>query len=669
MRKWFWCTLLVALFVAQAAGAAEDVPWWKTQKMRFMWGQWNHAREDKSADFWGSDLPRDLFRNVASAGGTVFVESHSYEPPHARHAHDFGMKYFASLFVCDLHKLSGKRKAITKTGALSHWKSPWCPLERTVYEKWIVEPHLQGASRGLIDGIHIDWERYGGGGEAEICYCDDCFSKFPDFKKSGEELPEKHARSAWVKQRDLVDAYKENFSKRRIEMFTRIREKLHAAKPDLLFSSYGTVFSDFTRAINTPEAPLIFLDSRHYLTDDKQAWWESYASRLRKEGYLYIPGGWTNALFGAQASQVSAARWIYEASINEDGCWLWFERELDDEILRAYAAADRQIKGVLNKAGKFLFNGERVGNFVTAVEWTGRPRLGRAVITRAYHLDGAYLVHVNNVDTDWPLRARLRFPRLPEGDKWTVRDAMNDLYYSREGTSAEWTSDDLLAGVVVAMEPRSDLFLVLSAPEGNAVDPSSLIHSREFDVLPDHAAASKQALTARAASPAGRQKKPNALRHLLYTATEPMGFEGPEGKLTIGNAIRAVDARWKIGPRLRQLRGHLWSPRYAPDGKRIAFVHDAGGRGQIFVMNEDGSGAVNLSNNKFCDRSPVWSPDGKTIAFMSDRTGDWDIHAMAADGTDQRRLAGNPGLDRAPAWSSDGKRLAWESHVSGMPNI
>jgi len=247
---------------------------------------------------------------------------------------------------------------------------------------------------------------------------------------------------------------------------------------------------------------------------------------------------------------------------------------------------------------------------------------------------------------------------------------MGDLYYTHDGTSAEWASEDLLSGVVVALEPRSDLFLVIAPTKpGSEVEGSRLIHSRAFDTLGDHATAAARALTARSGSAAGRRKESKASHELVYTATEPMGFEGPGGPLTIGNAVRTVDARWKIGPRLRQLRGHLWSPRYSPDGARIAFVHDTGGRGQIFVMNADGSEATNLSDNDFCDRSPRWSPDGKTIAFVSDRAGDWDIYAMDAYGADQRRLAGNPGLDRAVAWSPDSKRLAWESHVSGMPNI
>jgi WD40 repeat protein len=644
--------------------AQGDVPWWKQQKIRFMWGQWNHAREDRSAGFWDSDLPRDLFRNVALAGGTVFVECRGYKPNHARFAHEFGMKYFATRFVCDLSSIPG-RKWVKEDE--EHW---WpCPLDETVYEKWLVEPHLEGVKEGLIDGIHVDWEAYGGRGEAGICYCDDCFSRFIEIKGIKEALPDKAERFVWLASHGLVQAYEENFHQRRVEMFTRLREKLHAAKPDLLFSSYGTVFSDFTRAMNTAETPFIFLDSRHYMNDDRQAWWESYGSRLREEGYLYIPGGWTNSLFGAQASQVNAARWIYETSVNEDGCWLWFERELDDEILRAYATADREIRAVQAKVGDFLFDGKRDSNFVTAVEWTGRPELQRAVIHQTYHSGNAHLVHVNNVDTQWPVRVRLRFPRLAEGNQWTVREPMDDLYYTRDGTSAEWTREDLLAGVVVALEPRSDLFLVVSPAHGEIVDPSGLVHSSEFDRLPGHASASEQGFTALAADRAETRKSLAQSEQLVYTASEPMGFEGPEGGLTIGSAIRTVDARWKIGPRLRQLRGHLWSPRYSPDGRKIAFVHDAGGRGQIYVMNEDGTEATIVSDNAFCDRSPRWSPDGKTIAFVSDRTGDWDIYAMKANGSEQRRLAGNPGLDRAPAWSPDGERLAWESHISGMPNI
>ena len=669
----------------QGAGAGVAAPWWKQQKIIFMWGQWNHARTDQSGSWWGADLPPQLFRNVALSGATVFAECRGYKPEHARLAQRAGMKYFATMFNCDLPHLPGRdwvqadgmEHRVGKDDSTPNWK---CPLDESVYRKWLVKPLLEGVRKGLIDGIHTDWENYGGYGEAsDPCYCDSCFAGFMQVRDAEAKLPEKAQRHGVLEARGLVEAYEENFHVKRIEMFARIRRELQALNPDLLFSCYGHLLSDFTRAIHTTRSPVIVLDPLHYYNDDRQPWWESYAPRLRAEGYLYIPGGWTNALFGAQISQVSAARWIYEAAINEDGCWLWFERELDDEILRAYSAAGREIKAVEAKVGKFFFEGRRDPHFVTAVEWTGRPDLAQAVLTNTYHLADEHLTHVNNVNTEWPLRTRIRFPGLATGKRWTLRDALSGVYYSPDGKSPDWGEAQLKAGVVLAMEPRSDQFLLLShAPVGVDVEPVRLVPSAGFSVLPGHTDASAQAEPPQAIkdpegsapeAPAQTEPAAKASGRLVYTATEPMGFRGPEGHLTIGNVVRSLDLDAPSHVRLRQLRGHLWDPKRSPDGGRVAFVHDAGGRGQIFAMNEDGSEPVNLSNNSYCDRSPVWSPDGTRIVFLSERGGDWDIWTMNADGSGQRRLAGNPGLDRAPAWSPDGQRLLWESYVAGTCSL
>ena len=657
--------------------AAEAVPWWKQQKLVFMWGQWNHARTDKSQNYWRADLPRRLFRDVASAGATVFVELRWYNPNNACLAHEFGLKYFATKFQSDVvsPELPGRfyvdqsgQEPVTKAGYTYK-----CPLDEAVYEKWLVEPHLEGVRAGLIDGIHVDWEYYGGNGEARgVCYCQDCFAAFLTQRKIRADLPEPTTRYAFLGKQNLVKTYADRFHQRRIDMFTRLRERLQAVKPDLIFSSYDIKpvarMPAILRAWNTPDVPLIWLDQRHYATDDRQPWWESYSEQLRKEGCLYIPGGWTQALFGMQASQVSAARWIYEAAINEDGCWLWFERELDDEILRAYAAADRELKAVQSKVGKHLLQGTRDPSFATAVEWTGRPELEKAVMTCGYRLGDEHLVHVNNVHSEWPLRTIIRFPRAAGADEWTVQDPLTGLHYTHgDRRSALWTSAQLHAGVVLAMEPRSDRFLLVAPADGNTnIEAPRLIRTRDFSALPKHGTAAAVAKTV-AVEPSLEQ--PASSDSLLYTATEPMGFEGTGGPLTLGNAIRTVDSDGKNDKRLRQLRGHLWSPRYSPDGKRIAFVHDSGGRGQICVMNADGSDATNLSSNQFCDRSPLWSPSGDRIAFLSDRDGDWSLYRMNADGSGRVRLAGNPGWDRVPSWSPDGRRLCWESHVSGMPAV
>jgi Tol biopolymer transport system component len=114
--------------------------------------------------------------------------------------------------------------------------------------------------------------------------------------------------------------------------------------------------------------------------------------------------------------------------------------------------------------------------------------------------------------------------------------------------------------------------------------------------------------------------------------------------------------------------GDDFEPAWSPDGKKIAFWSNRDGNNEVYVMNADGSDQTNLTNNPADDgaASTYWSPDGKKIVFASDRDGNRDVFVMNADGTNPTNLTNNPADDDLPAWSPDGVKIAFTSDRGGI---
>jgi Tol biopolymer transport system component len=98
------------------------------------------------------------------------------------------------------------------------------------------------------------------------------------------------------------------------------------------------------------------------------------------------------------------------------------------------------------------------------------------------------------------------------------------------------------------------------------------------------------------------------------------------------------------------------------DNGKIVFVTERDGNPEIYLMEPDGTGLVNLTNHPAQDREPAWSPDGRQIAFVSDRSGEFAIYVMQADGSEVRRLA--PGEE--PDWSPDGDTIVFTRGSRGI---
>jgi Tol biopolymer transport system component len=94
---------------------------------------------------------------------------------------------------------------------------------------------------------------------------------------------------------------------------------------------------------------------------------------------------------------------------------------------------------------------------------------------------------------------------------------------------------------------------------------------------------------------------------------------------------------------------------------KIAFSTDFAPNPQVFVVNPDGSGEKQLTNDADGRAiQPAWSPDGSKIIFSGDHAGNLQIYEMNADGSGRRLLLDDPGFDALNArFSPDGRQIAF----------
>jgi Tol biopolymer transport system component len=100
----------------------------------------------------------------------------------------------------------------------------------------------------------------------------------------------------------------------------------------------------------------------------------------------------------------------------------------------------------------------------------------------------------------------------------------------------------------------------------------------------------------------------------------------------------------------RQQQSLDTQPAWSPSGSEIVYESDLFMLpGQLFSMRADGTGRRQLTDPTVGASSrPSWSSDGKRIVFMASRAHHTDIWAMNADGTGQVQLTRNHGFAGFP---------------------
>ena len=97
----------------------------------------------------------------------------------------------------------------------------------------------------------------------------------------------------------------------------------------------------------------------------------------------------------------------------------------------------------------------------------------------------------------------------------------------------------------------------------------------------------------------------------------------------------------------------------APATAKIVFTSNRDGNAEIYIMNPDGSGQINLTRHRAADFDPVWSPTGEHILFVSDRSKTLDLYLMDADGRNVRQFFVKTARRQHPTWAPNGKKVAY----------
>lgn len=149
-----------------------------------------------------------------------------------------------------------------------------------------------------------------------------------------------------------------------------------------------------------------------------------------------------------------------------------------------------------------------------------------------------------------------------------------------------------------------------------------------------------------------------ALAFLTLVALPPLGAQGtPLSAKDVFSIQTAADTR------------------ISPDGQWVAYVRNWSDvstdkrYSNIWLVRSDGSMHRPVTAGKTRDGSPRWSPDGKRLAYVSDEGGSAQLYVRWMDTGESAPLTSSSTPPHAPEWSPDGTRIAFAQLVPEAPLV
>ena len=118
----------------------------------------------------------------------------------------------------------------------------------------------------------------------------------------------------------------------------------------------------------------------------------------------------------------------------------------------------------------------------------------------------------------------------------------------------------------------------------------------------------------------------------------------------------------EVRPYIKDVKENITGFDCSPAGERAVIV----ARGEIFSIPSKEGSTINLTNSSGArDKNAAWSPDGKSIAYISDAAGEYNIYVLDQAGNeDAKKLTDfKEGYRHSLGWSPDSKKLAFTDHT------